>query len=340
MAVTQSAPRRRAHWKLWLRIAVSGVLLVVLVSKIHPENVLPRQRHFSTLGFFAAALLTAAFGIALSAWRWQRVLVAFDKHVPLRVLVSHYFAGQFVGNVLPSTIGGDVLRVSRGSKTLDSSEIAFASVALERLSGFIALPLLTCLGFLAQPSLIERPWAWVALAIAGVTVVALAVILYVAGHPRLAGRFAEHENVMRFVGAVHVGIDHLRQEPRAAAGVLIAALAYQVSVVFTVFLAVHTLGMSLPVAAVVAFVPAVAMAQVLPLSLNGLGVREGLLVVFLAPLAGVSHGQAVGLGLLWYVIMLIVSLLGAPAFAVGHRHRASLHSEEHVSPREPSTPAP
>jgi glycosyltransferase 2 family protein len=340
MAVTQSAPRRGTHWKFWARIGVSGVLLLVLVSKIHPENVLPKHSHLSTLAFFAAALLMAAFGIALSAWRWQRVLVVFDKHVPLRVLLSHYFAGQFVGNVLPSTIGGDVMRVSRGSKSLDSSEIAFASVALERLSGFVALPLLTFLGFLTRPSLAEQSWAWVALAIAGVTLVALAVILYAAGHPRLAGRFAEHENFMRFVGAVHLGIGRLRHEPRAAVGVLIAAMAYQLSVVLMVLLAVHTLAISLPVAAVFAFIPAVAMAQVLPLSLNGLGVREGLLVVFLAPLAGVSHGQAVGLGLLWYAMMLIVSLLGAPSFAVGHRHRASSHAEEHASPREPSTPAP
>ena len=49
----------------------------------------------------------------LSAWRWQRVLAVFDAHTRLPNLVSHYLAGQFVGNFLPSTIGGDVLRVSR-----------------------------------------------------------------------------------------------------------------------------------------------------------------------------------------------------------------------------------
>ena len=73
-----------------------------------------------------------------------------------------------------------------------------------------------------------------------------------------------------------------------------------------------------PVAALIAFVPVVAMAQVMPISLSGLGIREGMLVLLLHPL-GISTGHAVGLGLGWYATMLIVSLLGAPAFAIGHR---------------------
>jgi hypothetical protein len=62
--------------------------------------------------------------------------------------------------------------------------------------------------------------------------------------------------------------------------------------------------------------PAVAIAQVLPISLGGLGVREGAFVLFLGPL-GVATSQAVALGLLVYGLNLAVSLLGAPAFAVG-----------------------
>jgi hypothetical protein len=102
--------------------------------------------------------------------------------------------------------------------------------------------------------------------------------------------------------------------------VLVAAFAYQISVVIAVWCAIHALGVSVPNAAVLAFVPAVASGQVLPVSLSGLGIREGLLVLLLHPL-GVPTGRAIGVGLLWYGMMLIVSLLGAPAFAVGQRDR-------------------
>jgi glycosyltransferase 2 family protein len=319
MAVTETARSRPSSWAVWVRIIVSGGLLAVLVSRIHLGNLLPEHPRLSTLFFLAAGIATAGIGIVLSAWRWQRVLAVFDAHVPLRTLASHYFAGQFVGNVLPSTIGGDVLRVSRGTVTTGSGTVSFASVALERLTGFVALPLLTLVGFVLRPSLLEVDHAWIALVISGVTLVGLVVILVLAAHPRLAGRFRDHENWMRFVGAVHIGVDRLRRQPRLAAGVLGAALVYQVSTVAVVYFAARTLGVSIPTAAVVAFAPAVAMAQVLPLSLSGLGVREGMLVILLHPL-GVSSGRAVAIGLLWYAMMLIVSLLGAPAFAVGHRH--------------------
>jgi hypothetical protein len=68
---------------------------------------------------------------------------------------------------------------------------------------------------------------------------------------------------------------------------------------------------------VLAFVPAVAMAQAVPITIGGLGVREGLLAFFLEPL-GVPTGKAVAVGLLWYGMTLLVSVAGAPAFAIGH----------------------
>jgi glycosyltransferase 2 family protein len=320
--VQQPAPKRSPKWGLGLRMVVSAVLLAILVSRIDFEGAFPKHGHLSTIVFFALAVLTATIGIVLSAWRWQRVLAAFGSPVPLRSLTGHYFAGQFVGNVLPSTIGGDVLRVSRSAKNVGSSETAFAAVALERLSGFVALPIICLFGFLVDPSLLESSTAWVALLVSGITLAALAAIVVLAAHPRMAGRFREHENWMRFIGATHVGVERIRADPRAAVSILATAMIYQVSVVLTVGFVVLALDAPVPVGAVIAFVPVVAMAQVLPISLSGLGVREGMFVLLLHPL-GVPNGQAIGIGLLWYLTMLLVSLLGAPAFAVGNRTNAA-----------------
>ncbi len=302
---------------LWLRIGVSLVILTVLVSRIRFGGVLPEGG--SAFAWLGLGVLVAAGSITLAAWRWQRVLVAFDHRVQLSTLVHHYFAGQFLGNVLPSTIGGDVLRIGRATTTTGSREVAFASVVLERLTGFLALPLLMIIGFVIRPSLLSvRPSARLSLLIAGIVVVVLGVILYVSGHPRLAGRFARHENWMRFVGAVHLGVDHLRRNPKRAATVIGASLLYQTSSMLVLYVVVRMLELPVPFAAVLAFGPAVAMLQVLPISLGGLGVREGALVLLLHPL-GVRTGQAVALGLLWYGMILIASLLGGPSFAVGHR---------------------
>jgi uncharacterized protein (TIRG00374 family) len=325
--------------KLALRIVVSAALLVLLVTKIPADSVQPKDTHTGTLLFLAFGLLFTLAGFVLSAWRWQRVLAVFDVRVPLRTLLSHYLAGQFVGNVLPSTIGGDVLRVSRAAKSTGTSDIAFASVVIERLSGFVALPLLSLIGFALTPSLLEIDRSWIALMIAGATVAALVVVLFLAGSPRLAGRFAKHQNGMRFIGAVHIGVDRIRHEPRRALSVLVAAITYQVSVLIAVYCAIHALGVSLPNGAVLAFLPAVAAAQALPISLSGLGIREGLLVILLHPL-GVPTGKAIGIGLLWYGMTLVVSFLGAPAFAIGQRPGGSSGATADDPEAPPATEAP
>jgi hypothetical protein len=312
------APRRRIGF--WLRITVSVVLLAALVSRIDLSTALPENRHFSTLLWLGGAFAVAMGGIVLSAWRWQRVLIVFDREVRLRTLVGHYFSGQFVGNVLPSTIGGDVVRVTRLTQTIGDAPTAFGSVALERLTGFIALPLLSLIGFAVDPGLLGARRSWIALLASGVTTVALIAILFLAAHPRLAGRYRHDEGWTRFIGAVHVGVERMRREPRRAAAALGTAMLYQASLVVTMWCVAHALGAPVPSGALLAYVPAVAMAQVLPLSLAGLGVREGMLVLLLTPL-GVTTGQAVGMGLLWYLIMLVVSMFGAPSFAVGSRHR-------------------
>ena len=61
---------------------------------------------------------------------------------------------------------------------------------------------------------------------------------------------------------------------------------------------------------------------VLPISISGLGVREGLFVLFLHPL-GVPRSQAIALGLLLYLLNLVVSLAGAPSFAIGHKSKVA-----------------
>ncbi len=260
----------------------------------------------------------------MAAWRWQRVLAVYDQHIPLRTLLKHYLAGQFVGNALPSTVGGDVLRISRCSKDTGSTEVAFASVVIERLTGFVALPFLIFVGFTARPDLLGVGRSWLALLTAVATLVVLAIIVVLSASPKLAGRYVHRANWTRYMGIIHVGIDRMRRDPRDAAAALFAAVVYQLFVVAAVYCAVHTIGLTIPNGAVLAFIPAVAMVQVLPISVGGLGVREGMLALLLHPL-GVPTGQAVAVGLLWYAMTLLVSLAGAPAFAIGHhgRHRTA-----------------
>src|SRR5690606_1279857 len=98
---------------------------------------------------------------------------------------------------------------------------AFAATALERLTGWLVLPLLSTIAMLAQPDLLELGSATtVAVVINAVTVVALVAILWAAGHERGAGRMLGRGGWRRYLAAVHIGIIAFRHRPGRVAVVL------------------------------------------------------------------------------------------------------------------------
>jgi uncharacterized membrane protein YbhN (UPF0104 family) len=318
LATGRSRMGRRAKVLLGLRVAASAAMLGFLLTRFD-LSVLNPIRELSSWTWVVAGLAAAFAAAVLATLRWQRVLRALDLPSDLRTLLNHVLAGQFVSNFLPSTVGGDVLRITRLSAGNGHRQESFASVVLERLTGFVVLPFITLVALFANPTLLHLGTATrLAVGLSLATLAALVVILLVAGNSRLGARLAGHANWLSFLAAVHLGLDRMRRHPGEAASVLVAALAYQLLIVLAAWSAGHALGLNMGMTAAMAFVPIVAIAQVLPVSVNGLGLREGALVLLLAPL-GVPTGQAVALGLLLYGMNLAVSLLGAPAFAVGSR---------------------
>lgn len=262
-----------------------------------------------------ALMITA---IVLSAFRWMQVLRAIGVHARLSHLTSYYFACQFVSNLLPTTIGGDVVRVARLARETGDTADSFASVLIERLTGWIVLPLFALAGLIAEPDLRNLGSATtVAVTVAAATLFGLGTILTLAAHPRVGGRFAERRDWKRFLGSVHLGVGQLRQQPASAVAVLGAGAAYQFVLVLAALTAARALAIpNVDLSVVLAFYPAVLMLQVLPISISGVGVREGAFVLFLTPL-GVAAPQAVALGLLLFVTNLGASLLGLPSYLRG-----------------------
>jgi len=332
--------RLRRWWPL-LRIVITVGMLAVLVRWVRLRSLLPRW-DAATFAWLAGGVACSALGIVLSAVRWQRVLSAMELPTKMGRLVHASLASQFVSSFLPSTIGGDALRVTRLSARgagdpSPSAPAAFASVVLDRMSGWLILPVLCLLGLVVNPALLHLGRSSrAAVILSAVTLLALAATLAVAVNPRLGGRFADHEGWLRFMGAVHLGLDRIRRRPAAAAQVVAVSAVYQLAMIGASLLACRALDIHIGPTALLAFVPAVAIVQVLPVTIGGLGLREGAFALFLHPL-GVSVDRAVALGLALYAIHLISSLLGAPSFAFSRR--VPRHDAVAPRPVDPLAPA-
>lgn len=310
---------------LALRILVSLGMIGLLLWQapdVDAAELVPDPSSTTFVWLAVAGGLTLA-GMVLATVRWKQVLTALELPSPMGRLFSLTMAGQFVSNVLPTTIGGDVLRVSRLSRDTGRSPDTFASVVLERVTGWLVLPVITLFGLAVNPGLRELGTAtFVAAGVAVATLSLLAGTLLAVSSTRFGTRFAVRDGWRRFAGAIHLGLVRMRAHPRSALTVLVAGFAYQFVLVLSAVAAARALGLQpAGLTALLAFFPAVLIVQVLPIGISGLGIREGAFVLFLGPL-GVATEEAIALGLLLYLLNLTVSLLGAPAFAIGGGTRA------------------
>ena len=313
-----------------IRLVLSAGLLVgifwQLGGEMNPATLLGWVTP-SALAWLAGAGLLLVFSYVLSTLRWMQVMRSLGLRSRFDILLSHSLAGQFVSNALPTTIGGDVVRISRLSKNTGDSPSSFSSVVLDRLTGWIVLPLITLLGLLLNPSLRELgTQTRLVVAVALGTLVLLILVLYAADHRLLGGRFRNREGWQRFVAAIHLGLGSLRRRPMAVVSVVAVGFVYQFVLVLSAFMAAQALGIAVGLTALMVFFPIVLIAQVMPISIAGLGVRE-FMFVFLLSAVGVPDQQALALGLLVWILTVATSLLGVPAYAIGGGRPSELSRE-------------
>ena len=299
---------------LLLRLGVSAGLLIFLFRwvKIDFANLIPDDR--GDVAWLVAAFICVIGSIVLASLRWKQVAVALGLEVSTWRLVWHNFAGQFVSNFIPSTVGGDVVRVTRLGRDTNDRPTSFTTVIFERLTGWMILPASIFIGLILDPSLRGLGAATRgALSAAVATLVVLLVIIVAAGNDYSGRLLARYESSLAWLHAIHEGLDALRTKPREIVRILGSGAMYQGILVLGYWFAARSLGIDeFGFRAALVFLPAVLIVQVLPLGIGGLGVREGALVLFLGEL-GVPDEQAVALGITIYALTVITSLIGLPS---------------------------
>jgi uncharacterized protein (TIRG00374 family) len=305
-----------------LRLAVSLAFLAVLFWRLPDVSLGDVLPELSAAAFAWVALAIGVHVIAyvLQTARWSAVSTTLGIHLRFRRMFSHLLAGEFVSNALPTSFGGDVVRVVRQGQDTGDFADAFAATALERLTGWLVLPLLSTVALVLNPEFLQLGTATTVAVVTNiVTVLALLAVLWAAGHERGAGRLIGSAGWRRYLAAVHLGIIAFRRHPRRVLAVLGAGLGFQFLQCVSVYAAARALQLpEVTLLAAMAFFPPTAVLQNLPLALGGLGVREAAFVLFFGAL-GVSNASAIALGLLVYLVFVAASLAGAPSFALGRR---------------------
>ena len=318
-----------------MRIAISVALLGLLVWQLPDFDVTELVPEWTpaVAWWLIGSTVTMLVAFALQTLRWDAVLVAMGYHDRFRRLFSEFLAGQFVSNVLPTAFAGDVVRIARLSRDIGNGPAAFASIALERLTGWVVLPTISLIAIAVSPEFRSLGAATTtALAIDAVTLTALVAILFIAANTRWDQPSAHATGWRRWIAAIHLGIAAIRRHPRSVAWIALAGLAFQITQCLAIWMAARALDIgAVTVLAAFAFFPPTLISQNLPVGFGGLGVREGGFILFFGAL-GATDERAVALGLVTYLVTVVASSFGAPFLAIGgQRWRDALEAAEQVA---------
>ncbi len=288
-----------------LKAVVSVGLVAALVVMLDPAALWQRARGLDPLWGLAA--LGLGFGqVAICALRWGAVLHALGLHLPARGVLALTHVGMAFSQALPTTVGGDAVRMWLAHRKGLGPGPAVTSVALERLVTLLALVLLVAL---AQPVLLPalndaRGIVLVRLiAVAGVAGVALVCVL-----DRLPAAWRRFRAVQGLVGLA-AGARRLFLHPGRAALVLGVSVLGFVNLSLLAWALGRGLAAGVSAADCLVLVPPVILVSNAPVSIAGWGVREGAMVAALG-MVGTPAPVALLLSLLYGAVTVLAALPG------------------------------
>jgi uncharacterized protein (TIRG00374 family) len=280
---------------LLLKVTVSGALLAFILRKAGIGNIVAHLRGMD-IRFFLLASVISLIVTFLTSFRWGMLLGG--KH-SLGKLYSLSLIGMFFSNLLPGAVGGDAVKIYYLYQETRQGGLSLGSVFMDRYIGYFGLLSLGLAGGIAafrDLSAVHLQWA-----------APLLFVMFLAGSfvvfgARIGRRFS---SVASFYEYFH---DILRDRPLMMKAYAVS-LVVQVLTVLSVYLIARGMGQHPPLGALFVFVPIVITVMMIPISISGLGLREGAFVLLFG-LIGIPPEAATSISFLWFLAVAAASLVG------------------------------
>jgi hypothetical protein len=265
------------------------------------------------LGWFAVSAAIMVLTVPLLAVRWDRLLRAHGLVDRVPWLTRAYFVAYAAGQILPTSLGGDAVRVLETTRRHPGRIAAVTgTVVLERGLGGAATVLLGAIGFALSAGRYDiGAYLWLEGFFVFGTLLLAFVFFARSARPMLRSvePLLERLRLARPLRAFYESVHHYRGQPRVLGLVLAITIAVQAVRILAIWAAAEAVGIDLDVRVYYVMGPLFFLVMLVPFTLNGLGVREAFFVSFLGSL-GVGADQAFAAGFLFFLVTVVTSLPG------------------------------
>jgi glycosyltransferase 2 family protein len=294
---------------------VSIILIYWLLRNTNLGEIVTAMRS-ATVSLVILAAMLHIVGHTISAVRWRTLLRAQGVRVSLSYLVKSHIVGLFFNNFLPSTIGGDSVRAYDSWRAGRNKANAVAVVFVDRFLGVLALVLFAAGALLLSDELgaaFPFLYVWVPLLAAGGLLLAWLLFL----PSRQVAAFIAHTR-LPFLRKLQNTIVDAFTIFQGKTGVLQKSLALslllQANVITYYYLIARALNFSIPLYAFFVIIPLALLLMVIPISINAIGIRENIFIVFFA-VYGVSRPEAVAFAWIAYGLLILQGVVGGIVYA-------------------------
>ena len=302
---------------LFLKIAVSGALVFWLFRKTDFASILQSLRNghpgFALLVFLPILLMNLGQVV-----RWYFLIANTAPEVRFAHLVRYHMVGIFFQCFLPSSMSVEIIKGYQLSRITDPKK-AFASVVFGKIMG-ITLLMVFFIGILLFKPDVLREKGVAFRVIWGITLffAALAVVFSKKASRALFGRFHAlfERPLFRKVKAFREALYNYRYGPRALVLSGLASMAIFIGSILGTYYSFLAVGFRIPLIVCTVYVPIVYVMMLMPVSINGIGLREGLMLFFMAHW-GLTPQVLLSSSFIAYAAIYGISLCGGLVYLFG-----------------------
>ncbi|HEY5793245.1 MAG TPA: lysylphosphatidylglycerol synthase transmembrane domain-containing protein [Chthoniobacterales bacterium] len=311
----KQAPSLFSHLLTVLQVAVTLVLLWWLFHDAERRQVMSEALKMADWRWMGLALAAAGVCEFFGILRWQLFLRMLHIKVSFREITRLFFIGAFFNQFLPGTTGGDIVRVIFLMKDHPENKTeGLLSVAVDRLLAVFVLVIMGLLfawsrsAWFAQSFAVGNLMKWFAIALFVMAVALIGSFVLTSRHlvTRLPRKIPFRKSIIKLSRLWQLCLENRREAALGALYTVPMLLAYFAAFAFAAKAFTHKVSF-LDMTSIMPLITAISS---LPISLNGIGVREALFEELLAELCGVSRGTGLLISIAGMTVYLIWGLVG------------------------------
>lgn len=290
--------------KFWLRLAVTAVVLAVILTQVDFSRVqLGSPRRIAVGVSISCLLLVINQGV--TALRWSAILG--DRSLSWTYLTRLNMVGIFFSTFLPTSVGGDAVRAWAIAREIPETGWGVSSVVLDRVMGLVAMVLYLIVGTWLDQEIFTRlagqvEWtlpSWIVWALLLAVPVGVLVVRRTRWWTRLSRTLSHFRDFIASPGRI--------------AMVTVLSLAVQGIYIGVWIVLAEAVRFDLPAVTFLVTVPVVSLGAMLPITLSGVGVREGLWILLLAGY-GLEAANVTAFSLLYFLAFAVTGALGGGVY--------------------------